>query len=162
MREKRTSRDVREAAATACEALIFRSGLDRNKPAEAFILTRTLNELVWCHSGTHEDTDKHLGCPWWTERAFQLLETDKNWRKGVELEHVVERKTTIAALLECRSGDDVREILRRSETCVVLREEHKALPKGDGWARYADIRLVPGPKVRKRLGTDWPPPPNAN
>lgn len=160
MSTKKTSADVREAAVVACSALLFRSGLDKGKAAQRYILNRALNELVWCFSGNHEQPGKHLGCPWWTERAYSVFASDENWRSHVALDHVVERKELIQQLLESDSEESVRKTLFRSETCVVMHEEHKALPKGTGWARYAGIKLVPGPKTRVSLTGAWPTPPN--
>lgn len=161
MGRQRDSRDVREAAAVACEALILGPGPDQNTEAGRYILTRVLNELVWCYTGNHADPDKYRGCPWWTESAFALQAGDRNWRRGVALDHVVERRELVGALLACKSGNEVRAVLARGETCVVLRDEHATLPKGGGWARYAGLSLVPGPRIRRRLGTNWPTPPNA-
>lgn len=146
---KNASAEIRTAAVRACSALL--SALDRNDPAQHYILRRALNELVWCYSGNHEDAGKYLGCPKWTAGALALLDSgDPNWVKGVALEHVVERKAIIASLLLTGSEDEVREVLESADTCVVLRSEHDALASGDGWERYKGIDVVAGPRVRQR------------
>ncbi len=82
--------------------------------------------------------------------ALGLFDTPKSdWRKSVALEHVIGRKELIDALLKASSIDEVSAVLERGETCVVLRDQHKHLPKGQGWERYKNLRIVPGPLVRE-------------
>lgn len=150
MRKPRNaSAEIRTAAVRACSALL--GSLDRDDPAQHYILRRALNELVWCYSGNHEDAGKYLGCPKWTVGALALPKSgDPNWVKGVALEHVVERKAIIARLLITQSEAEVRDVLASADTCVVLRSEHEALSPGDGWERYKGIEVIAGPRARLR------------
>jgi hypothetical protein len=146
-RAKRDPNAVREAAITACASLLFNSGLDQRHPADLFILKRMLDHLVWYFSETHDTPGKYLGCPWWSEAALQLYENGRGWQKEVALDHVVEREKLVTELLCARTNDDLRSVLARSQTCVVLRHEHSKLSHGSGWERYAKIKVVPGPRV---------------
>lgn len=142
--------EVRRAVLKACDALLFHSPLDPRNTVEKTVLRKLLNELVWRYTEAHEFRGKYRGCAWWSVEALGLYDTPKSdWRKGVALEHVIGRKELIDALLKASSIDEVSAVLERGETCVLLREQHKHLPKGQGWERYANLRIVPGPLVRE-------------
>jgi hypothetical protein len=145
---RRDPESVREAAVSACAGLLFNSGLDSQRPADLFILRGVLNHLVWYYSETHDNAGKYSGCPRWSEQALNRYNEGPGWQKHVALEHVFSRKQLVSDLLEARTKDDVRSVLARSETCVVLRVEHDKLPSGEGWDRYAGIKVVRGPSYK--------------
>lgn len=142
-------KEVRHAAFSAIINILFFVELERDKPEHVFVLRRVLNELVWRYSQAHlSGGGKYIGCPTWSEKALNEYHTNRReWWKNVALDHVVERRTIIENLLLAQSEDDVRNILLLSETCVVLRSEHRDLPRGGGWARYGSLRCVDGPMV---------------
>ncbi len=142
--------EIKRGVIKACDALLFRARLDQGNDTEAMILRKLLNELVWRYTEAHEFRGKYRGCAWWSVEALGLFDTPKSdWRKSVALEHVIGRKELIDALLKASSIDEVSAVLERGETCVVLRDQHKHLPKGQGWERYKNLRIVPGPLVRE-------------
>lgn len=145
--------EFREAALIAATDLLFHSRLDRTRRGDHAILRNLLKELIWCYSGTHDDSGKHEGCPKWSERALALYDSAPGaWKGQVELEHVYERKDIIDELLaEAKLEEDVRVIMDRQSTCVVLKEEHALLGPGKGWDRYKGMNVVDGPKTRARL-----------
>lgn len=150
---KNASAEIRDAVVRACAVLLFESGLNRDSPADEYVLRNILKELIWTYTGNHDDPGIYLGCPWWTEEALELYERKvPKWAKQVALEHVVERQFIAAGLLEARDKEQIRRILDSGETCVVLRTQHKLLVSGDGWKRYEGLKVVPGPKAQKRLG----------
>ncbi len=88
----------------------------------------------------------------WSVKALAVFDSKaKDWESQVNLDHVVERRDLIDQLLNASSPAEVRKILERGETCVLLRSEHKDdLIKGaKGWDRYAKVPFSGGPLVRK-------------
>lgn len=150
--EGRAQAEVQRAVIDACDALLFKSALNRDKAEDRFILKSVLNELIWKFTETHEHPGKYLGCPWWSEKALAVFDSKaQDWKKQVALDHVVERRTLNGLLLQASSIGEVRTILDGAATCVLLRGEHKDLVKGaQGWDRYRDVVRVEGPLVRKR------------
>lgn len=152
--------EIHQGVIKACDALLFRSPLDKGNGAEAMILRKLLNELVWRYSEAHEFPGKYLGCPWWSADAFEMFKKPgSDWRKEVALEHVTSRKNLIDELMASHSIEEVPAILEKAETCVILRGQHSKLLEGEGWKRYAQIELVPGAEVRalrKKFGKTSP------
>jgi hypothetical protein len=130
-RMRRNQQNVRSAVVAACEAILFKSDLDRQREEDRFVLRRTLNELVWRYTEAQPHAGKYKGCPQWTQKARDAYDKNpKGYEKLVHLEHVVGRREIIDALIAAASAGQIRTILDRGETCVVLRTEHADLPKG--------------------------------
>lgn len=137
MATKRDYQAVRDAVIKACDALLFRATppLSRTNREDRFILSKALNELVWKYSvATQYGDDKYESCEWWSECALAAFNKNSTaYKKVVALEHVVTREYLIGELIDAQDIDEIRSILSRAVTCVLLRTEHKEIKSKKSW-----------------------------
>src|SRR6185295_1054600 len=128
MAKRRNHLATKDAVVRVCEALLFKvhPPLSREKPEDRFILNSALDELVWKYSEASQYGGKYFGCVWWSQGALDKLAADRPVIKNhIAFEHVTPRDYIIRQLAQAKDVTEVRDILEKIETCVVLREEHK-------------------------------------
>lgn len=145
---RKQPREVRAAVVRACATLLLDARLVKENSGEHYVLRKLIDHLVWYYTETHDHGGKYVGCLKWSKAALERYKRGAGWEREVHLDHVVERKDLVDQLLKARTIQAIEAILERGETCVVLRTEHDDLLRGvGGWARYANIPVVAGPRV---------------
>ncbi len=72
-----------------------------------------------------------------SKEAMNIKDTKK-----LHHEHVFSRKKLKEDLVNAKSLEEVRNILKKIEACIVTREEHKKLKNDiDGWERYKKANI---------------------
>ena len=99
------------------------------------IKKKLMDELIW---KIGETPNGKYNLKYRSEGAIGITDL-----KLLHHEHVISRKKIREALVDAKSIEEVREILKMIETCVVTREEHKRLNKSktEGWAKYKEIGI---------------------
>lgn len=84
---------------------------------------------------------KYVGQRYWSKAAFEYYQNTSSIR-GLRHEHVYKRKKLVDEIVEATNEENqLREIFKKAEACVVLHEEHKSLKSGEGWERYKTAKI---------------------
>jgi hypothetical protein len=147
MAGRKNYRRSRAAVVAACEALLFKSGLDKEEADDLRILKLGLKPLIWEYGeATPYGGGKYTGCENWSKRALDCYNSNRSgYKKCVELHHFSSRDKISEELIKADTLAAIRRILKQSKTCVLLRKEHSDYQKMA--SEELEARLVSGPRA---------------